>query len=202
MRVALMRGMHRSSWMLQQLEYATRGHHVAADAGRIALLGTSVTREKYVEYLFRTYAFEAPIEARWQVMPALERVIDVPRRLRVGFLASDLRALCSAPETVMPAPLAGIEQALGWMYAVERGRRMNGLLLRHLQRRIPAVMTIAGNYLGASSVIGTRWQQLGEVLDRVGHNHAIADQIVNAAHRAFRALRLTLPLAARSRNAA
>jgi len=79
---------------------------------------------------------------------------------------------------------------------------MNGLLLRHLQRRIPAVMAIAGNYLGASSVIGTRWQQLGEVLDRVGHNHAIADQILNAAHRAFRALRLTLPLATRSRHAA
>jgi len=194
--------MHRSSWMLQQLEYATRGHHVAADASRIALLGATVTREKYVEYLARTYAFEAPIEARWKAMPAFERVIDLPRRLRVGYLASDLCALGSAPDNLMPAPLAGVEEALGWMYVVERGRRMNGLLLRHLQRRIPAVVAIAGNYLAASAVIGTRWQQLGEVLDRIGHHHAITDQIMNAAHRAFRSLRTTLTIVSRSQQAA
>ncbi|HEY5947485.1 MAG TPA: biliverdin-producing heme oxygenase [Kofleriaceae bacterium] len=188
--------------MLQQLDYATRGYHVAADAGRIALLGGNATRDKYVEYLARTYAFEAPIEARWQVTRGLERVIDVPRRLRTGFLASDLRALGCPPETVQPAGFVGIEQALGWMFVVERGRRMNGMLQRHLLRRLPAVMTIAGNYLAASSPIGTRWQQLGATLDRVAHNHAIAEQIINAAHRAFRQQRLVQQVAAGRQQAA
>ena len=92
----------------------------------------------------------------------------------------------------------GTEQALGWMYVVERGRRMNGMLQRHLLRRIPAVMTIAGNYLAASSPIGMRWQQLGITLDQVARNGAIAEQIINAANRAFRYLRLTQPLAVAS----
>jgi heme oxygenase len=188
--------MHRSSWMLQQLEYATRGYHVSADAGRIALLAATITRDKYIEYLSRTYGFEAPIEARWQATPGLDRVIDVPRRMRVGFLASDLRALGCVPDNLMPAAFVGVEQALGWMYVVERGRRMNGMLQRHLLRRLPSVMAIAGNYLAASSPIGTRWQQLGITLDEVARTHSIADQIINASHRAFRALRLMQPHAA------
>jgi len=188
--------------MLQQLDYATRGYHAAADAGRIALLGASITREKYVDYLARTYAFEAPIETRWQATPGLDRVIDVPRRLRVGFLAADLRALGGATDHLVPAPFVGVDQALGWMYVVERGRRMNGLMHRHLLRRIPDVMAIAGNYLAASSPIGMRWEQLGLTLDAVARHHVIADQIVNAAHRAFRALRLVQPQVAGGRRAA
>jgi heme oxygenase len=182
--------MQGSSWMLQQLEFATRGYHVGADAGRIALLGATITREKYIEYLARTYAFEAPIEARWQLMPGLERFITVAPRVRTGFLATDLRTLGCEVDPVAPAAFVGIEQALGWMYVVERGRRMNGMLQRHLLRRMPAVMAIAGNYLAASSPLGPRWQQLGTALDQVARNGAIAEQIVNAAHRAFRQLRM------------
>lgn len=194
--------MHRSSWMLQQLEYATRGYHVAADAGRMALLGGDVTRDRYLEYLSRTYSFEAPIESRWQQTRGLERVIDIPRRLRTVYLASDLRALGCAAAAVTPASFVGVEQALGWMYVVERGRRMNGMLLRHLLRRIPQAMAIAGNYLAACSPMGTRWQQLGITLDQVAHDHAIADQILNAAHRAFRHLRLIQPMATSGKRAA
>jgi heme oxygenase len=185
--------MHRSSWMLQQLDYATRGFHITADAARVSLLGTNATRERYVEYLTRTYAFEAPIEMRWQLITGLDHVIDVQRRLRTGFLVSDLRAVGCRVEPAEPASFIGTEQALGWMYVVERGRRMNGMLLRHLMRRMPQVMTIASNYLAASSPIGTRWQQLGATLDEVAHSHAIAEQIINAAHRAFRALRQVHP---------
>jgi heme oxygenase len=197
MLVAHRPGMHGSSWMLQQLDFATRGYHPSADSGRLALLGANITRDKYVEYLARTYAFEAQIEARWQVTRGLDRVIDVSRRVRTGFLASDLRALGCTLDTVMPAAFVGVEQALGWMYVVERGRRMNGMLQRHLLRRLPAVMAIAGNYLAASSPLGMRWQQLGVTLDQVANHGAIAEQIINAAHRAFRQLRLaqTMPSA-------
>jgi heme oxygenase len=194
--------MDRSSWMLRQLDYATRGHHMAADAPRLALLGDGATRDKYTRYLARTYAFEAPIEARWQATHGLERVIDVQRRLRTGFLASDLMALGVEPDPLVPAPFIGVEQALGWMYVVERGRRMNGMLQRHLLRRLRPELTIAGNYLAASSPLGMRWEQLGAALDRVAYNHAIAQQIINAAHRAFRHLRLTQPLVSGGQRAA
>ena len=195
MAVAEREPMHGPSWMLQQLDYATRGYHMTADAARLSLLGSPTTNgDRYAEYLAKTYAFEAPIEARWQRTPELERIIDVPRRMRTGFLVSDLRALGYTVEQLEPAPFVGVEQALGWMYVVERGRRMNGMLQRHLLRRLPQVMAIAGNYLAASSPLGTRWQQLGATLDQIAHNHTIADQIINAAHRAFRALRMAQPL--------
>lgn len=188
--------------MLQQLDHATRGYHMAVDAPRLALLGPGVTRERYLDYLQHTYAFEAPVEARWQLTSRLERVVDVASRLRTGFLVSDLRTLGCTVEAAAPASFVGVEQALGWMYVVERGRRMNGLLHRHLMRRIPDVMTIAGNYLLASSPSGTRWEQLGTALDEVANHHAIADQIINAAHRAFRSLRAGLPRSASAPHAA
>jgi heme oxygenase len=175
--------------MLAQLEFSTRSHHMTADSGRMALLAGPVTRERYEDYLSRLYAFEAPVEARWQRTSGLCSIVDVSSRLRTGFLFSDLTALALRPETVQPASFVGVEQALGWMYVVERGRRMNGLLQRHLTRRLPAVLAIAGNYLAASSPVGTRWQQFGEALDRFAVNHVIAEQIINAAHRAFRSIR-------------
>src|SRR5690606_27777628 len=144
------------------------------------------------------YMFEGPIEARWRHVDNLDSVVELAPRLRLGFLISDLVTLGSRPPETPAAPFVGIEQALGWMYAVERGRRMNRLVHRHLRRRIPQVLTIAGNYLLASSPCGVRWQQLGTALDRFAHNSVIADQIINAALRAFRSMRVPPRPAARA----
>jgi heme oxygenase len=181
------------SWMLAQLDFATRAHHVHADAGRMALLSGSVTRERYEDYLVRMFAFEAPVEARWRTTEGLSTIVEVPPRLRAGFLLSDLGALAIRPEIPPAAPFVGVEQALGWMYVVERGRRMHSLLGRHLARRLPQVMAIASNYLGAASPCGLRWQQFGVALDRFATHHVIVDQIINAAHRGFRLLRQHTP---------
>ena len=75
--------------MLGELEYATRAHHVAADAGRIALLGAHITRERYLDYLVRTYALEAPIEARWAEVEGLAAVGQLD--------AADLEGVVSGP---------------------------------------------------------------------------------------------------------
>lgn len=179
-----------SSWMLAQLDYATRTHHVHADAPRISLLAGALTREKYEEYLARVFTFEAPIEARWRATVGLDSIVDVRTRMRMGFLISDLTTLgVRIPEVTEGAQFVGVEQALGWMYVVERSRRMNSLLYRHLTRRIPAVMAIGGNYLNASNTCGMRWQQFGEALDRFATNHVIVEQIINAANRCFRSLK-------------
>jgi heme oxygenase len=178
------------SWMLRQLDFITRAHHVPADAGRMALFNKGVTPERYVDFLTRLYSFEAPIEARWKRIPDLARVIDVERRIRTPFLLSDLHALGTQPELLPSQNFVGIEQALGWMYVVERGRRLNGMLYRHLQRRLPRETMLGGNYLIASSSSGARWEELGRALDKVAYNTVETDQIINAANRAFRALRL------------
>lgn len=176
--------------MLAQLDFATRTHHLHADAARIALLAGTVTRERYEEYMSRLYTFEAPVEARWQRTVGLDSIVDLRTSLRSGFLLADLTTLGTRPiEPPVTPAFVGVEQALGWMYVVERGRRMNALLYRHLSRRLPQVMMIAGNYLNASSPCGARWQQFGMALDRFAGNHVIVDQIINAANRAFRTMR-------------
>jgi heme oxygenase len=180
--------MNGPSWILGHLEQATRAHHVGADAPRMALLREPCL-ERYGEYLARLYAFESPIEMRWLRTLGLEQKIDLGSRLRARYLAADLVALGYEPEVVPAPPFAGMEQALGWMYVVERGRRMNGLLHRHLARRLPHAMAIAGTYLATSSPLGLRWQGLGVALDRVTRSGPAVDQVVNAANRAFRALR-------------
>lgn len=179
------------SWMLRQLDYATRAHHVPADAGRLALFGHGVTREGYVDYLARLYSFEAPVEARWKRTSGLERVIDVEARIRTPQLLADLTALGVNPELLPTPTFCGFEQALGWMYVVERGRRLNGMLHHHLARRLPRDVALGGNYLLASCPSGPRWQQLALALDKVAYNSSMADQIINAAQRAFRMLRMT-----------
>jgi heme oxygenase (biliverdin-IX-beta and delta-forming) len=188
------------SWMLTQLDYATRAHHVPADAARLALFGQGVTRERYVDFLSRLYSFEAPVEMRWRRISGLNAVIDVEPRIRTPFLLSDLHALGVQPELLPTPNFAGVEQALGWMYVIERGRRLNGMLHRHLVRRLPAEAMLGGNYLIASTSSGLRWEHLGDALDRVAHNSAVADQVINAAHRAFRTLRMT-PMASSLRAA-
>jgi heme oxygenase len=180
--------------MLTQLDFATRSQHMHADAGRLALLSGPLSREKYEDYLTRVFAFEAPIEARWQRTEGLDSIVDVKSRLRAPFLITDLSTLgVRPPETVNIPSFVGVEQALGWMYVVERGRRMNALLHRHLSRRLPPVLMIAGNYLHHSSPCGVRWQQFGQALDRFADNHVVVDQIINAANRAFRSLRPERP---------
>jgi heme oxygenase len=179
------------SWMLPQLDFATRAHHVRADAGRLALFSAKMTTDKYVEFLSRIYSFEAPIEERWKRMPELQHVIDVVPRIRTPYLRNDLTALGAVPELLPPPTIVGAEQGLGWLYVVERGRRLNGMLYRHLIKRLPRGLTIAGTFLLASSPTGLRWKQLGAVLDAAATDHGHAEQIINGAHRAFRALRMT-----------
>lgn len=179
------------SWMLTQLDYATRAHHVPADAARMALFSQGVTRERYVDFLSRLYAFEAPVEQRWKRIAGLDKLIDVDLRVRTPYLLSDLHALGAEAELLPMPNFVGVEQALGWMYVIERGRRLNGMLHRHLLRRLPAEAMLGGNYLIASSPSGVRWEQLSLALDRAAYNSGAADQILNAAHRAFRLLRMT-----------
>lgn len=179
------------SWMLTQLDYATRAHHVPADAARMALFGKGVTRERYIDFLSRLYSFEAPVEQRWKRISGLSNYIDVDLRIRTPYLLSDLHALGATAELLPSPSFTGVEQALGWMYVIERGRRLNGMLHRHLIHRLPVEAMLGGNYLIASSSSGVRWEQLSQALDRAAYNSWAADQIINAAQRAYRMLRMT-----------
>lgn len=174
--------------MLERLDLETKIHHGPADSARVALLGNP-TRQRYTDFLARTYAFEAPAEWRWMRTPGLDTVVDLAPRLFAPKLAEDLATLGRFPDVCPAHAFKGVAQALGWLYVVERGRLMNSMLHRHLVRRLPFESSVAGSYLGGSGSLGLRWQMLGATLDRLAANPTMCTQIVNGALEAFRLMR-------------
>lgn len=181
------------NWMLDRLHTETRVHHSAADAGRQALLGTKLDRARYTDYLAKLFAFEAPIEMRWQRTPGISRLAALTPAIVTPLLEEDLARLSRFIDVVPAAPFRSPAQALGWMYVVERGRLLNSMLYRHLAKVLPTETQIAGRYLAASGSLGARWDALAGALDIVGRDAASATQIVNGALEAFRTLRHTSP---------
>ncbi|MBV8757284.1 MAG: hypothetical protein JO257_08425, partial [Deltaproteobacteria bacterium] len=125
--------------------------------------------------------------------PGLDAVIDIAPRLFAPVLEKDLATLGRFPDLYETTSFKGVAQALGWMYVVERGRLMNGMLHRHLMRRLPFESSIAGTYMAGSSALGLRWQQLASALDGVSKNPLMVTQVVNGALEAFRVMRHPTP---------
>jgi heme oxygenase len=74
-----------------------------------------------------------------------------------------------------------VEDALGWLYVVERKTLLHSAMLRHLTVRMPQVMALASLYLSCyDHTAGTRWRDLGTALDRFATPES-AGQIVAAA---------------------
>jgi heme oxygenase len=180
------------SWMLARLKRETEMHHAAADADRSAPLTTLVTAPGYREFLTRIYGFEAPLEAAFAVTPGLGDLIDLRSRTSVRLLRADLLALGIADTEAIPQcrsipPFRIAAEALGWMYVVERNALLHGTVRRHLDKRIPSQLAVAGSYLSnGERAVGARTNELGIALDHSAHCLRVAAQIVEAAKVAFR----------------
>jgi heme oxygenase len=181
------------SAMLEFLEQETRAHHAPSDADRLSLISPYVERVDYLAYLAKLYTFEAPIEHALQRTPGLDRVIPLQPRFGQILLAQDLLALGlrlpkldRLPRAVTPFASAG--EALGWLYVIERGRRLHGTLRRHLMMKLPHEMRAAGAYFRMHEGRAfASWQELGSVLDRFAKGTLIAQQVLDGALGAFSA---------------
>jgi heme oxygenase len=178
-------------WMLDRLALATATHHAAVDEYRLALITPTVTAAAYRAFLVRSYAQEAPIEASFTLTTELDDVIDLRGRMRVKLLKNDLRAVgIPDPGRICVSrrarPFRSIPEALGWVYVLERASRINGVVRRHLERKLPELTRVAGMYLQSERGAGSRWSELGHILDQVATNDQTSDEIVAAAHAAFR----------------
>jgi heme oxygenase len=151
-----------------------------------------VTTELYRNFLSRVFGFEAAVETALGMTPGLDEVVDLRSRVHLRLLKSDLTALGVSGTSQMPRcrgvlPFQSCTQALGWMYVIERNFLLHGILRRHLEMRLPAQLAIAGSYLaGNERAVGTRMRELGAVLDAVASPLWVADEVVAAAHTAFR----------------
>jgi heme oxygenase len=177
--------MDRPAYMLLRLDVETHAHHRLADRPWLNLMVTGVTRAVYAEQLARAYAFEAPFEAALAHTPHAVALIGVRTRSRL--LAQDLARLDyplakHGPRLI--APFATAPEALGWLYAVERSTRLLARVRANITSRVPDAPVSYVTDPGAEQ----RWRELEGVLERVARSPRVADQIMHAAHDAFRCL--------------
>ncbi len=185
------------SWMIERLHAATRPNHADADTDFDLLFREETSHSDYLLYLTRQYGFEAPLEAAFATTPNLDLLLDLPERRKANLLAHDLISLGVHPSAISQVPqctrvpqFKGAAEALGWMYVVERATLAHSVIRRHLLMRLPKPMRDASMYLQAyAGMVGTRWRELGTVLDEVARHPAIAERIVEAANEGFRAQR-------------
>ncbi len=174
--------------LLARLEQETRAYHRDADRPWLSLLAPDLSRGRYAAQLARAYGFEAPFDAALVNTPLLTSVVEP--RLRGRLLSRDLFALDYGPLDCLPraaiAPFASVADACGWLYALERSARLYPMIAGHILLRQPPLETALG-YLQDDDA-QQRWRELGAALDEIAHTPRIANQILMAAHTAFRTL--------------
>lgn len=171
------------SQTLVRLELETAAYHADADRAWLQLLLPFITPAQYAEQLARAYAFEAPLEAALAYTPHVTSLIGPRARSRL--LAHDLFALDYPATRITPrliAPFPSVSQALGWLYVTERTARLHEMVRKNVAARLAGAPT---EYLDDPDA-AQRWDELGDILDRVARTPRIADQVIHAAHAAFR----------------
>jgi heme oxygenase len=179
-----------SSWMLARLQQETEAFHATADAHRLAMLSAPTTVGQYRAWLSRIYGFEAAVEAALVMTPGIDAVLDVRGRCQMRLLRADLVSLGADPAALprhVPIVIRDVADALGWIYVLERGSQLHGLVERHLRGCMPATIRTGGSYLAMQErSAGTRWRELGEAMDAVGSPARAAERICTASKLAFR----------------
>jgi heme oxygenase len=177
--------------MLMRLNMETRRDHARADQPWLELLGTDVTRARYLDQLVAVYGFEAPFEAAIALTPGLGDGLQLRQRSRSGLIVQDLLALGLTPSRIarlpqcdLVVPFRDAAEALGWMYVVERATLLHDAVRRYLEDRLQ--LAGAYGYLSAyDGIAGARWQELGRALDDAAAAAAAPEHIVAATRSAF-----------------
>ena len=181
------------SWTLRELTERTKPHHADADLVQLQLLGRVDTRDSYRKHLTKLYGFQRPLQSFFTMSPELSSS-GLVHPMRLMTLRDDLMAL-GVPSTDLTASracavdLVGADfgRTLGWFFVAERMSLLSTLILRKLKRRLPADMfESTTTYMAScSSQSGTRWVQLGTLLDRRAAQGDMLDRVELGAHEAF-----------------
>jgi heme oxygenase len=124
------------------------------DDGWRGLLEPEVTLESYEQQLACAYGFESSLEAALAYAPRRVALADL--RPRAGYLVEDLFTLGWRPAHIAELrqcsiePFASVDEALGWMFVVERGAQIHEAVVDHLDARLPAALG-ACRYVRASA---------------------------------------------------
>jgi heme oxygenase len=182
-----------SSWTLRELLRRTKSHHADADLVQLQLLGRVDTLESYRKHLTKLYGFQRPLHNFFATSPELSSS-GLVHPVRLVALRDDLLAL-GVPGTELTSmrsctvALAGSDfpRTLGWFFVAERMSLLSTLILRKLKWRLASeLFESSTTYMAScSSQSGTRWVQLGTLLDRRATKSDFLDRVEAGAHEAF-----------------
>jgi heme oxygenase len=104
--------------------------------------------------------------------------------IALGVTSSELSNMPSCSVALVGADFATLA---GWFFVAERMSLLSTLILRKLKRRLPMDMfEQTTTFISTcSSQSGTRWIQLGTLLDRRASEIDVIDRVEAAAHDAF-----------------
>jgi heme oxygenase len=178
--------------IISRLNASTRHFHAHVDDPWLGLLRPTVGVADYVRVLIRLYGLVAPFESACKYTPGLARLVDFRQLIRAGFIAQDLLSLNMGPAQVSDIPTCPSltifrtpQEAVGWLYVVERSMLLQDGVRLHLVKQLPHVehaCTFLTSYEGRGT---EQWTAFGRVLERVGAQQAATDEIVAAATSAF-----------------
>jgi heme oxygenase len=173
--------------MLERLQRETVSHHHAADEDQLAIISPATTMARFADYLVRIHGFEAGFDA---AVGDTAAPFDVRERIQITAIQDDLRALGVVdPPTPAGPHVMRTPEAFGWLYVIERARRLHGLIERHLRWSLPSALAGADAYLTRTHTTGKRWRELGEAIDEIVITPRHAQRVVDAARLAFRCRR-------------
>lgn len=179
-----------------RLNMATRQWHADIDDAWLQLLTPTVTRADYVAQLVRTYGFVAPFESACKYTPALHRYVDFRQLLRAGLIAQDLMTLGLSASQVASVPTCDVitmfqdvEEALGWLYVVERATLLQDGIRRHLLAHLPDIEPACAYLTAFDGRVNDHWEHFGRTLDEAAMTPASADRIIAAAQAGFECIR-------------
>lgn len=154
------------------------------------LFGPSTSWLDYRLYLFRMYGFHATAERALAAWRELATVIGdaALRNHKVALISHDLVALgverqdlAQLPRITAPV-LAGLPEAVGWMYVLEAATLHGKRLARHLAPQLPLEIETAAGYLNCyGAEVAARWQAFGRAVDAYAIEADTEDRVVAAA---------------------
>lgn len=182
------------SSLLTRLQAATRPWHAEVEQPWQSLIRPAVSRADYLAQLVRTYGLIAPFESACKYTPNLPRILDTRQQSRAGLLAQDLLGLglsasqiASIPQCSDASSFGDVNEALGWLYVVERATPAHDCVRVHLSRTMPEIVHACGFLQAHDTRAQHRWETYAGALERAWDVSELA--IICAATDAFEVVR-------------
>ena len=179
---------------LQNLRAFTADCHKQLEQNSLslALLSDAVNENIYSTYLARLYSFVKGFEQ--YVYPALSNhFLNINDRKKAQFIEEDVKALCIAidkgtllEEAFFSNTYPDVYMAAGALYVLEGSTLGGQIIVKHLQKAMPAGFVNAAYFSGYQQKTGSKWKEFLQQLTALPQSTQEEHQIIAGAITTFK----------------